>query len=387
MSSTGETARSRLLVPFACGLVALAIGALGVRFAAEARGGSVTSLVGVTATEPLAPVAAEVDPQFVFSADHLDGAYFYAIALDPLATGRAHTLVDVPAYRFGHPGYGWLAWLLAAGRSSAVPLTMLWIGLAGMFAGGMAVSLVAARLGWTPWAGLFVAFNPGLVFATFALNSEPLAVAVLALTLLAWMKERTLWAGVGLIALCLIKEQFALVPLGLLVWEISRGNLGRDTERKTRLTRVAVLAAGPVALFGWFAYLRSVYGVWPFAEHPLLMNPLTVPPKGYVDTLHRAAGFHAGAGDVAQLGGIALPLLLVVGGVLVLGIVRAFRFTSPIDPVFILLTILMFSLTWVQLLYPKDLMRIAAVQLLLAPAAIAGARTAGPDAPGPVIRS
>lgn len=388
-AGTGErSSRDRLLVPVICGVVGLTMGLAGVRLAAQARGGSVTSLVGVTASEPLAPVVTEIDPKFVFSADHLDGAYFYAIALDPLATGRAHTLVDVPAYRFGHPGYGWLAWILAGGRSSALPNTMLLIGLAGMFAGGMAASILAVELGWTPWAGLFVAFNPGLVFATFALNSEPLAVAVLALTILAWMRERTLWAAAGLVALCLIKEQFVLVPLGLLVWEIARGNLGRGARRAEWVKPLAALAAGPVALLGWFAYLRSVYGVWPFQEHPLLMNPLTVPPRGYVDTLHRAAGFHAGSGDVAQLGGIALPLLLVVGGMLVLGIIRAFRFSSPIDPVFILLTVLMFSLTWVQLLYPKDLMRIAAVQLLLLPAALAGARERRDDAePVPVIRS
>jgi hypothetical protein len=281
----------------------------------------------------------------------------------------------VPAYRFGHPGYGWLAWLLAAGRASAVPLTLLLIGLVSMFVAGTAASRLAVELGWSPWAGLFVAFNPGLLFATMALNSEPLALAVLILTLLAWMRRRILWAGAGLLALCLIKEQFVLVPLGLLLWDVIRTRQRVATRKESRwLPRLAVLSAGPIALGGWFVYLRSVYGEWPFQQKPLLLSPLTVPPRGYLDTLRKAAEQHAAAVETSQLGGAALPLLIVVGAALVFGCLRAARVTSPIDPVFILLTILLFSLTWVQLLYPKDLLRIAAVQLALLPAVIAGAR-------------
>jgi uncharacterized membrane protein len=373
--------RQRFAVPFACGAVALVMAGAGVAVALSARGGAVTALVGVTPSEPLAPVALAHDARFSFSADHLDGAYFYAIAVDPLARGVEHELVDVPAYRFGHPGYGWLSWLLAFGRPSAVPNTMLLIGLVSMFVAGAAASLLAVELGWSPWAGLLIAFNPGLLFATFADNSEPFAVAVLAGTLIAWTKRRYGWGAAGCIVLCLTKEQFVLVPLGLIVWELVQ-RAGAEPARREFWRRVAILLPGPVALFGWFAYLRSVYGEWPFQQKPLLLNPLTIPPFGYFDTLGRAAGQHASAGETSQLGGIAIPLLLVVGAALVLGILRAARLRSPVDPIFILLTLLMFSLTWVQLLYPKDLMRIAAVQLALLPAAIAGVRAPPDDRAG-----
>jgi len=374
--------RQKTAVAFACGLVAAMLSGVVVLEAVSARGGALTSLVGITAIEPLAPAAQAHDARFSFSADHLDGAYFYAVAVDPLALGEEHNLVDVPAYRFGHPGYGWLAWFLAAGRPSAVPFTLLFIGLVSMFVAGAAASYLAVELGWSPWAGLFVAFNPGLLFATMALNSEPLALAVLFLTLLAWMRRRLVWAAVGLVALCLIKEQFVLVPAGLFLWELIRTReSSEETGARAWVPRLAILAAGPVALGMWFVYLRSVYGEWPFQQQPLLQSPLTVPPLGYLDTLRKAAGQHAAAGETAQLGGAALPLLIIVGAALLFGIVRGWRLTSPVDPVFILLTILMFSLTWVQLLYPKDLMRIAAVQLALLPAAIAGARRA-PEAAG-----
>jgi hypothetical protein len=381
----GPEATTTFAVAVACGVVAFLLALASVVTALSARGGAVSSLVGINASEPLAPVVRMHDAAFSFSADHLDGAYFYAIAVDPLATGVEHDLVDVPAYRFGHPGYGWLAWLLAAGRSSAVPNTMLLIGLVSMFAAAAAASFLSVELGWSPWAGLLVAFNPGLLFATFADNSEPFAVAVLMVTLIAWMRRRYGWAALGCLVLCMTKEQFVLVPAGLIAWElIQRVRAGADrAPAREWLKRTALLVPGPVALFGWFAYLRSVYGEWPFQQQPLLLNPLTVPPFGYIDTLRRAAGLHASVGEAAQLGGISLPLLLVVGGALLLGIVRAARFRSPIDPVFILLTLLMFSLTWPQLLYPKDLVRIAAVQLVLLPAAIAGvaARPARPMPP------
>jgi hypothetical protein len=167
-----------------------------------------------------------------------------------------------------------------------------------------------------------------------------------------------------------------LVPMGLFMWDLAQVARDRVDPPVLRewLKRGAILAAGPIALGAWFVYLRSVYGDWPFQQYPLLSKPLTTPPSGYLDTLKRAAGLHAGIGDASQLGGAALPLLLVVGGALVFGIVRGVRFSSPVDPIFILLTVLMFCLTWVQLLYPKDLLRIAAVQLALLPAVIAGAR-------------
>jgi hypothetical protein len=367
-----------MAVPLACGLIALAVAGAGVLQAVESKGGNITALVGIIGGEALAPAVMQHDADFAFSADHLDGAYFYAIAVDPLARGAEHDLVDVPAYRFGHPGYGWLAWLLAGGRSSAVPNTLLIIGLVSMFFAGLAASVLARELGWTPWAGLVVALNPGLIFATIADNSEPLAVAVLALSLIAWLRGRVVLAGACFLALCLIKEQFVLVPMGILLWElmqVARARVDPPTAREW-VRRVAVLAAGPLALGVWFTYLRSVFEAWPFQQYPLLMNPLTVPPLGYLDTLGKAADMHASAGETAQLGGVALPLLLVVGVALLIGIIRALRFTSPVDAVFVLLTFLMFSLTWVQLLFPKDLLRIAAVQLALLPAAIAGMRAA-----------
>ncbi|HEY7874185.1 MAG TPA: hypothetical protein VIG64_03575 [Actinomycetota bacterium] len=379
--------RGRFAVPIACGLAALVIAGTGVTQALAAKGGDITALVGIMPSEPLAPVAAEHDAKFVYSTDHLDGAYFYAIAVDPLATGEEHDLVDVPAYRFGHPGYGWLAWLVAAGRPSAVPSSMLFIGLVCMFLAGAAASVLSSELGWSPWGGLVVALNPGLVFATFADNSEPLAMTVLILTLLAWMSERRGWACAGLVALCMIKEQFVLVPLALLMWDLAQVARDRVEPPPVRewIKRIALLAAGPIALGSWFVYLRSVYGEWPFQQHPLLLNPLTTPPFGYLDTVRRAAGLHAGSGDASQLGGAALPLLLVVGAALLIGIVRGIRFSSPVDPVFILLTVLMFSLTWVQLLYPKDLLRIAAVQLALLPAVVAGVRRPAEAAPDPPV--
>jgi hypothetical protein len=49
------------------------------------------------------------------------------IAVDPLALASVHRYFDKLAYRYGHPLYGWLGWLLSAGQAAAVPVALsLW---------------------------------------------------------------------------------------------------------------------------------------------------------------------------------------------------------------------------------------------------------------------
>ena len=84
-----------------------------------------SSLVRVHDNLPLAKLAQRDDPRFRLRGDagFYDGAYFYAIARDPLARGEAHSMIEEAPYRYGHPAYGWLAWLASGGgRPAAVPM-------------------------------------------------------------------------------------------------------------------------------------------------------------------------------------------------------------------------------------------------------------------------
>src|SRR5207244_4429878 len=109
-------------------------------------------------------------------------------------------------------------------------------------------------LGWTPWGGLAVALNPGLVYAVAADTSEPLGAALLLGGLLAYARGRLRWAVVLFAGLCLVKEPLVLVPLAIGAWELWR----------RRRPPVVVAAIVPAAV--WWLYVRIQLGSFPFGH-------------------------------------------------------------------------------------------------------------------------
>ena len=322
----------------------MAVSATAVAIAIAPHGWRVSALVHAANTDAIAPLAREADSNFAFvpSIDHYDGVYFYAIAQDPLARDVAHRLIDESAYRYGHAGYGWLAGLVSLRDPAFVPGALLFLGLLGMTVAAIAASLVARALGWTPWAGVFVAMSPGLVSAVIADTAEPVGVAVIALAILFWLRGRIAWAAVFLIAACLVKEPYVLVPVAL--------------------------AAGPLLFGVWYAYLRFNFGLWPFRASVSLWGP---PIVGWVDTFRRALGLAGTDFNGAQLGAVLVPLLVTLAAALIFGALRALRLRTPLDVLFLLFFLLTALLNWWTLLYPKDLVRELIVPLLLLPAVIA----------------
>ena len=346
----------------------MAVSATAVAIAIAPHGWRVSALVHAANTDAIAPLAREADSNFAFvpSIDHYDGVYFYAIAQDPLARDVAHRLIDESAYRYGHAGYGWLAGLVSLRDPAFVPGALLFLGLLGMTVAAIAVSLVARALGWTPWAGVFVAMSPGLVSAVIADTAEPVGVAVIALAILFWLRGRIGWAAVFLIAACLVKEPYVLVPVALALWEGIRWVRGARSNRL--VARGLALAAGPLLFGVWYAYLRFNFGLWPFRASVSLWGP---PIVGWVDTFRRALGLAGTDFNGAQLGAVVVPLLVTLAAALIFGALRALRLRTPLDVLFLLFFLLTALLNWWTLLYPKDLVRELIVPLLLLPAVIA----------------
>ena len=355
----------RHLIPLACALAALAAAGATVIESLRTQRWDTTALVRIHATLPLASLATHDDHAFSLRADtgFYDGAYFYAIARDPLATGKAHRLLDEAPYDWGHPAYGWTAWLASAGgRPGAVPDALLFVGLAAIFVAGGAASLLASEVGWSPWGGLAVALNPGLLFAVDADTSESLGAALLLLGLVAYVRGRRGWA-IGLFAaLCLVKEPLVLVPLAIAAWELWR--------RRPPLAATAVV---PAAI--WWLYLRIHLGAFPFGQGS---ERLSAPLTGWTAAFSAAASQSWGATeDVTQLGQAAVPLIVVVGLAIVVGVVFALRIRSVVQPAFLALAALYACLTQSGILYPKDLIRELALVLTLLPFAVAA--RANPD--------
>jgi len=358
----------RHAIPLACAFAALAAAGAGVVESLHQQHWDTTALVRIHGALPVSKLATQSDPAFRLreNSGFYDGAYFYAIARDPLATGQAHRLLDEAPYYWGHPAYGWVAWLASAGgRPGAVPDALLAVGLASIFLAGAAASLLAGALGWTPWGGLAVALNPGLVFAVSSDTSEPFGAALLLFGLLAYVRGRRGWA-IGLFALlCFVKEPLVLVPLAIAAWELWR-------------RRPPFVAAAVVPAAAWWVYLRVHLGHFPFGQGS---ERLTAPFKGWKDALAYAAAQSWSPSQVeTQLGQAALPLIIVVGLAIAAAAVYALRLRSVVHPAFLAIAALYACITPNGLEFPKDLIRELALVLVLLPFALAVRATPGEPA-------
>jgi hypothetical protein len=350
-------------IPLACAAVALLAALIPVLTHIDEAGGRASVLVHMAADEPLATVARAADPDFAFVnlEAHYDGVYFYAMAVDPWATGDAHQLIDNPAARYSHPMFGWLGGLLSLGSPSRVPAALLLLALLGAAASAWAGALLARTLGGSGWWGLAVAFNPGVIYSVTALTSEPLGTAVMLLTFYLWLNKRYTAGAACLAALVLIKDPFILVAAGLFLWEAWRYMTTKDEISKRNM----VLLVPAFIVFGlWYVYVRSRFGLFPFeAGEGLLGFPLS----GWLTTFKEASGAAVGPFYESQIGAPSGPLLIAFGGVMIASVFPSLRWRNALAPTFILLTLLTLCLGPAGVYFPKDLIRSFAFPLALAP--------------------
>jgi hypothetical protein len=324
----------------------------------EPSGFKPSALVHIGSGDPLAPLAQAAAPGFAFSGgNHYDGEYYYAIARDPLARGEEHRLIDRAAYRYGHPALGFLGALASLGSAPLVPVALLLAVLACAGLAGWAGARLAEDLGRSPWLGLSIALNPGIVLAASVVTSEAIGLAAILLALWAWRRGK-LGVALGALAVgCFAKESYVLVPVGIAVFELVR-------RREGVARRVGLLALTPLPFVCWYAYVWARFGTFPQSQARDLTS---APFVGWLDTLHKAAAQHTAGFEAAQLGMAAIPLIVVAGIALLVGALRSLALATEVHPVFLLLAVTAFTLNWWNLLYPKDLLRALAVALALLP--------------------
>jgi hypothetical protein len=146
-----------------------------------------------------------------------DGQFYEYIAADPV--GARHYL-DNPAYRYSRPVYPLAARALAGGQESLLPWTLLFLGIAGVFAATFALASVLTRWGVSPWYGAIVGVYPGLFLGVSYDLAEPLAYGLLALGLLAWYAKRPRVLGASLLfgLAGVTRETTLLFPMTLALW-------------------------------------------------------------------------------------------------------------------------------------------------------------------------
>jgi len=371
--TSASSERPAWTVPAACGLVALVVSLAAGLVVMQPKDMRPSALVRMTVQDPIATKAIEADSDFVlYASDHYDGIYFWAIAQDPVLTNEEHRLIDLPGARYGHPMFSWVALLLSFGKASTVPLGMFLLNLISMGVAGGSASLIARRMGLSPWAGLVVALNPGLIYAVTVSTSEAFGTMVLLLSILAWMDKKWALAGICMVVLCLAKEPYVLVPIALGSWEVvARRRYGGSAIRPP----LTPLLWGPIALLLWQLYLRSQLGYWAFTD-PL--EVFAFPLRGWLETMRMAVD--AGdAGDFAfsQIGAATIPIDLAVFVALTVGVVVARKVRGPVDLMYLGFAALHYCLTWRNLLYAKDLIRQFSTVFVLLPVVLSAARWPG----------
>jgi hypothetical protein len=317
-------------------------------------GWSPTVLPRVDAHTQMGAAARRIDPGFeLVSQGAYDGQFYWGIAVDPIAAGDVHQAFDTASYRYGHPLYGWVGWLLSAGQARAAAAALAVAGLLALFAAAAA----AAALGRA--GGLFVAANPGLLYAAAHDLGETLSAALLLGGLLAYARGRRAAMLACFAFLPLAKENLIVVPLAVAAWEL--------WQRRHVLAVLPVIATVvPSAV--WWIYARVTLGAWFTTGDTALGVPFSGWKRALLD-----AGIHSYslAPDQNQLGQATVVVLVGLLGLLAVAAVRSLRLRSPVELAFLALAAIAACLAPIATVLLRDALRNTAVVVVLVPLVLA----------------
>ena len=356
--SISSALTSRVLpVPLAAGVLALVAATLVLVASLRPAGWNVTALPRVGSHGPLGADAHRIDPGFhTIQAGSYDGQYYWAVAVDPLATGSVHRDVDAPSYRYGHPLYGWLGWLFSAGQQTAAAAALLAVGLVSFVAAAVAAAWLGVRRGSFGWESLFVVANAGLLYSAAHDLAEPLCAALLLTGLAAYLDGRRRTALLCFAFLPLAKEPLLLVPLAIAVWELGR--------KRARLRDVLPFCAVLLPSVAWWVYERIHLGAWFTARSHALGAPFSGWKRALLD-----AGVKSYSADYLpnQTGEETLIVLVAVLLVLAVTALVALRRRGPVDLVYIPLAIVAACLAPNATELLRDALRNTSLLLVLVP--------------------
>jgi hypothetical protein len=348
-------------VPVAAGAVALVVAAAALVPSLRPADWSPTVLPRVDAATPLGAAARRIDPGFqTVHPGAYDGQFYWGIAVDPLATGSVHASLDKPSYRYGHPLYAWLGWLLSAGQARGAALALLIAGLASFAAAAACAAVLGRRRGGTGLEALVVIANPGLIYAVVHDLAEPLCAAILLGSLAAYLGGRTRFALIGFALLPLAKEPLLVVPLAIALWELWRG---RSAWRST-----ALLAATAIPSICWWIYARVQLGAWFTSGDSALGAPLAGWRRALVDAGVQSLDRNPLRNQSGQETLVVLTALLAV---LVVATLLALRARGPVDLVYLPLILLALCLAPNATVSLRDALRNTSLLVVLAAFVIA----------------
>ena len=322
----------------------------------QSGGWSLSALAHVNASTGMGRAARAIDPDFrTVQTGAYDGQFYWGVAVDPLASGHVHRSFDKASYRYGHPLYGWLAWLVSAGRARAAPAALAFVGLVSLVAGAFCASMLGRDRGGSGWEGVLVALNPGLITAAANDLAEPLAAFLMVATFTALGRGRPRLAWVALALLPFAKEPLLLVAIGVALYELVRG----------RAVRSLAFAAAVVPAACWWVYLRIHLGQWFTSGGTALGSPFA----GWSAALFEGKLRPSAVGSVVVV--FVLVLLLVF---LLVAAARALRTLGALELSYLGLAIVACCLAANATVAFSTALRNTSLLLVLAPFAFFGLR-------------
>lgn len=202
----------------------------------------------------------------VYSRWGYDGQFFYLQAHDPLLL-RDQTVAAMRAadqgFRLQRMAYPALAFLLAGGSSSALPLTLLIVNVLALLAVTGFFAAYAARRGWSVLWVIALALMPGLLMPVVRDLSDVLATGCLLAGVLLAQSGRRWSAAIALTVAVLTREAAIAVILALGVEAGIRAWRARTQPGGWRpvLRQSGAIVIVPVIAFGlWQGYLALRYG-------------------------------------------------------------------------------------------------------------------------------
>jgi hypothetical protein len=221
---------------------------------------------------------------YVENGSGYDGQFFYYIAADPL---QARHYMDDPTYRYSKILYPAAARVLALGKASLVPYTLLlvnWLAVAG---GTLALGAWLRRKRVSPWFALTYALCPGTFVAFERDLTEPLSYALIALAIYLYDfggRHRYGWAALAFALALLTRDKAAIFATvygcALLFRGIDwkRVQMQRATMVRNVMASVAFIVATGVPLL-----------LWKYVLHLWLRSATTAATVVGVQTAYQAA--------------------------------------------------------------------------------------------------
>jgi len=252
-----------------------------------------------------------------------DGQWFLGLAYDPLLHDRLASGFDMPRYRAGRPLQAMAGWLLAAGRTPAIPAALLLVGPLALALGAAASGRLLAAFRRSRWWGLGFALVPGVAVGVIFGTAEPLGLALAVLGLSLALDGRLPAAGAAFAGAGLTKESYLVFAGAAALWLL----WSRRPLRQGLAGAALLLGPGVAALGLWWAYVaRMIPGSAADANAAEAVGP---PLAGWEATLRLAAGggyvpdFPVGPfGVVILAGSLALALA---------GVALGLRRRGPLD--------------------------------------------------------